>query len=225
MISSIQTLLAVLASSGVVGISDQYLVLALVGLAVHLGLVVPAGPVAFIGHPWFIGVAVVGWLVTVIPAVFPHEPVTNAIVNFMSGPVSLVSGAVVALASAGMLEGVRPELAGSLYLLRRDAAWLSFNEYRSADLLVLGGGAAIAGGLTFMKFMAKPGIASHTGTWGTGAGMAFAATEAGLAVTLTPLMLWLQGQDPWLLIALGLVIALVAVFVLVVSIRWLLEAR
>jgi hypothetical protein len=120
-----------------------------------------------------------------------------------------------------MIVSVRPELATSMYLLGRDASWTNFGAYQPADTAVLAGGAALAGGLTFLKFLAKPGIALHNGTFGSGAALGFAGAEAALALILTPLVILLQQVHPLVAAAFLLVLVAATIAMLVVSLRWL----
>ena len=67
MVGTTSYVLAALAAGGVIGLSDQYLALSLFGIAVYLGWIQTVGTASFIGEPWFIGVAILAYLLTNLP--------------------------------------------------------------------------------------------------------------------------------------------------------------
>jgi hypothetical protein len=210
MASTAHLLVSALASAGIVGVGDQYLALFVLGILTRVGWVQPVGAADFVGQDWFLASTALAWAITTLPSLLPPGQLGTAI-NALSGPVTVVSGALFAWASAGLIAGVRPELTTAMYLLTRDADWTRFSAYQGGDWAVLGGGAAVAGGLTFLKFLAKPGLAASSGTLGVSAPL-FAAVETGLSLTLTPLVLFLAETNPALLTALlALLVVLLAV--------------
>ncbi|MBI4507898.1 MAG: hypothetical protein HY691_20420 [Chloroflexi bacterium] len=223
MVGTLSSMIAALTSAGIVGLGDQYMALFLLGLVTRAGWAQPIGPAAFVGETWFLIVVATAWAMTTLPSLLPHSPLAT-IVNALSGPVSLLSGAIFAWASAGIVASVRPEFAAAMYLLNDDARWFRFDAYQSADTAVLFGGAALAGSLTFAKFVAKPGLALKTGTFGTVAAPMFATVESGLSLVLTPLILFLQQLDPLLVLLLVALLVLGLFTLLFISLRWLLRA-
>ncbi|MBI3966356.1 MAG: DUF4126 family protein [Chloroflexi bacterium] len=199
----IADLLRVIAASGVIGLSDQYACLFLFGLANRLGFVTVHESVAFVGEPWFLGLVVLAWLLNVPASAIPDEiaPLVADAVNFLHGPVTFFSGALFALASAGYVATLDPRLVDVMYLLTHDASWLSFASYRTADWAVVGGGALVAGGATFAKFVVKQGL-RHLIPMPPFLKPVYALLENSAALALVPLVLWLQRDYPWLLVVL-----------------------
>src|SRR2546423_1455912 len=102
------SILIALTTVGIMGWGDQYLILFLAGVCVRTGLITPVGGAAFIGEPWFLTVTAAAWLITTLPSLVPHNSVIASLVNGVSGPVSLFSGGLFALVSAGVIAHVRP---------------------------------------------------------------------------------------------------------------------
>lgn len=222
MVTTIEVLISTAAAAGVAGAGNQYLVLFLLGWFTRIGLVSPMGGAGFVGQDWFLAVVAAAWAMTTLPSLFPQSGL-QAVVNAVSGPVSLLSGALTAWVAAGLVAEVRPELVASLYLLSPHPSLLHLTEYHAADWGVLAGGAATAGGLTFVKFLAKPGLGVQTGTLGV-SGPVFAAAENGVALALTPVVSVLAQTNPWALtVVLAGLVALTAVL-FVVSLRALARA-
>lgn len=214
-------ILSALAGAGIMGWGDQYLILFVAGVCVRAKLITPVGGAAFVGEPWFLAVTALAWFLTTAPSLVPHNSLIASAVNGVSGPISLVSGGLFALTSAGVIAHVRPELATSLYLLTHDPQWTNVGAYHTSDFAVLGGGAVLAGTLTAVKFAAKPGISLKTGTFGHLAPPLFAMLEAGSAIVLTPLVLSLQRNHPVAAAIVGLLLIAALLFLLYLSFRWL----
>jgi hypothetical protein len=215
------SILLALMSAGIMGWGDQYLILFLTGVCIRTGLIEPVGAARFLGDPWFMAVVAVAWALTTLPSLVPHNSLIATGANAISGPVSLFSGGLFALASAGVIAHVRPELATSLYLLTRDPQWTNLGSYHGADFALLAGGATVAGTLTAAKFAAKPGIALKTGTFGHLSPPLFALSEAGSAIVLTPLVLSLERTHPVIAAVVVLLLIAALLFVVYLSFRWL----
>ncbi|MGQ0600666.1 MAG: DUF4126 family protein [Anaerolineales bacterium] len=203
--------LSAIAAGGLVGASNQYACLLVVSIAARLGWVELAGPMQFMGEWWFMGLVGLMWLVTVAPS-FAQQfapglmHAVNAFVHFVSGFVVPASSALIALAAAGVIANLSPELKAALETLR---IFTGEGSLGGNGALIAGGGAAVAVALTSMKAVAKPMIATGSGTAGAVSAPAFVIAENAASVVLMGLAYALSQIDPWLLVALlGVVIVI-----------------
>lgn len=202
-----ELVMAAIAAGGLVGASNQYACLLVLGLAARFGWVQLAGPMGFMGEWWFIGVVGVLWLVTIAPALSAQFApglmhAVNALVHFVSGFVVPLSAALVALASVGIIVNLSPELQAVIEALK------IFNGETGAlgatGVTIAAGSAVAASALTGMKALAKPMLSTASGTAGTASAPAFAIAENLAAVALMGLAYALSQIDPWLLAGLWL---------------------
>ena len=63
-----EIVLSAIAAGGLVGASDQYMCLLIVGITSRLGWITLTPALSFMGSWWFIAIVVVFWLLTVVPA-------------------------------------------------------------------------------------------------------------------------------------------------------------
>jgi hypothetical protein len=63
-----ELVLSAIATGGLVGASDQYMCLLIVGLATNLKWITLAPALSFMGSWWFIAIVFVFWLLTVAPS-------------------------------------------------------------------------------------------------------------------------------------------------------------
>lgn len=211
-----QLLLATIAAGGLVGAADQYLCLLLVGAAGRAGWIELAPSVQFMTSTWFIGLTVFLWIITILPAYSAFFApgvmnVINTLVRFVSGFAVPISSAFIALASAGVIADLNPELRLALETLR------IFNGGGGVDVGgwgVMAASAVTAVTLTGAKAAAKPGLAAMTGTTGHLSAPLFTTVENIAAVVLMLLAYWFSKINPWLLVGL-LAVVLVVVLILV----------
>lgn len=203
--------LSAIAAGGLVGASNQYACLLVVSIAARLGWIELAGPMQFMGEWWFMGLVGLMWLVTVAPS-FAQQfapglmHAVNAFVHFVSGFVVPASSALIALAAAGVIANLSPELKAALEALR---IFTGEGSLGGNGALIAGGGAVVAVALTSMKAVAKPMIATGSGTAGTVSAPAFVIAENAASVVLMGLAYALSQIDPWLLVALlGVVVVI-----------------
>jgi hypothetical protein len=200
-----ELVLSAIAAGGLVGASNQYACLLVVGLAARFGLIQLAGPVGFMGEWWFIIFVGILWIVTIGPALAQQFApglmhFANSVVHFISGFVVPLSAALVSLASVGVLVNLSPELQSMIDTLK------IFNGDTGAlggtGLAIAGGSAVAATAITGMKALAKPMISTTSGTAGTASAPAFVIAENIAAVVLMALAYGLSQIDPWLLVGL-----------------------
>src|SRR5512137_482135 len=118
-----ELVLSAIASGGLVGASDQYMCLLLVSLAARMKWITLTPALSWMDSWWFIAIVAVFWLVTVAPAYASMlSPgvlhAVNTVVNFLSGFVVPVSAALIALASAGVIASMNPDMQHVLETLR-----------------------------------------------------------------------------------------------------------
>jgi hypothetical protein len=216
-----ELLLSAISTGGLAGAANQYLCLIIISAAAKLGLVSLASPVAFMESWWFIGIVAVFWALTVLPAygslLSPGVMnAVNAAVNFVSGFVVPASGALLALAAAGIIAEMHPDLYDILRTLQIfDPSGESIGR---VGWLMAGGGALAASTLTGAKFLAKPAISTATGTAGTASAPAYATVENVASVVLMALAYVLTQINPWLLVGLLALVMLAVVAVLAWSV-------
>jgi hypothetical protein len=206
--------IAAISAGGMLGVADQYMCLLIVSVLAKTGLITltPEMDRVF-GSWWFIGIVAFFWLLTTIPAYASALDPTitkwvNNAANAVSGFLVPVSAALLALAAAGVITGMHPELKTSLeaiQLFDSDANGV----IGGPGLLVIGGSALTASALTGAKFLAKQAIGAGTGTAGTPiTGPAFATVENLASVVVLILVYILSLIDPWLIVALLVVVLL-----------------
>jgi len=210
----LRLVLSAISAGGVVGVADQYLCLLLVSVAANRELFRLAEPVQFMEKPWFIGIVLFFWMLTVLPQylalVAPGIGNTIAtIINFLSGFVVPASAGLLALSAAGIIVDMRPEFEGALKTLNLFDPDGSFGRLQPV-LAVFGGGALAATSLTAMKGLAKPAVSTATGMTGTLSAPAYATVENLASLFVMGLSYLLAKIDPRLMI---LLLALVILFV------------
>jgi hypothetical protein len=209
--------LSAIAAGGLVGASNQYACLLVVSIAARLGWIELAGPMQFMGEWWFMGLVGLMWLVTVAPS-FAQQfapglmHAVNTFVHFVSGFVVPASSALIALAAAGVIANLSPELRAALDTLR---IFTGEGGLGGNGAVIAGGGAAVAVALTSMKAVAKPMIATGSGAAGTVSAPAFVIAENVAAVVLMGLAYALSRVDPMLLVVLLAIVVVICVGLIV----------
>jgi hypothetical protein len=199
--------IAAISAGGVLGVTDQYMCLLIVSILSKTGLITlsPEMDKVF-GSWWFIGIVAFFWLLTTIPAYASALDPTiikwvNNITNAVSGFLVPVSAALLALASAGVITHMHPDLQTSLNALQLFDSD-GDGVIGAQGLLVIGGSALTASMLTGVKFLAKQAIGVGTGTAGTPiTGPAFATIENLASIVLMVLLYVLSSINPRLLVA------------------------
>jgi len=216
-----EPLLSAISTGGLVGAANQYLCLIIMSVAAKLGLVSLAPQVSFMESWWFIAIAALFWVLTVLPAygalLSPGVMnVINTVVNFVSGFVVPASAALLTLASVGIIVEMHPDLYDILKTLQIfDPSGQSIGR---VGWLIAGGGALTASALTGAKFLAKPAISTATGTAGAVSAPTYATAENVASVVLMALAYVLSQINPWLLVGLLALVTLTLVVVLVWSV-------
>jgi hypothetical protein len=222
-----ELILATIAAGGVVGLSDQYLCMIILGVAADTGLVKLAPQVQFMGSWWFLGLMVLFWVLTNVPAYLTTVApgVSHALhtaANVLGGFFVPVSGAFLALASAGIIADMNPELQNVLLTLR------IFNldgTIGAAGLAVAGVTGLGAATLTGMRAISKPAINISTGMAGTVAAPAHATAQNVGALVLMAAAYLLAKINPWLLVVLFVVLVLAVLAVLGWSVYQLIRLK
>ncbi|MCX7682775.1 MAG: hypothetical protein N2508_12565 [Anaerolineae bacterium] len=213
-----ELLLSAISSGGLAGMANQYMCLLILAVAARLDLIKLAAPVGFMESWWFIAVVALFWILTVLPAystlLSPGVMnVVNAITNLLSGFVVPISGALLTLASVGVIAEMHPELYHLLETLR-----IFSPDGKSVGLvgwMVAGGGALTATALTGARFLAKPAVSTATGSVASVSAPAYATLENAGAVLLMALAYVLVRVNPWLVVGLLAVMALTTLAILV----------
>lgn len=205
-----QLFLSAISAGGLVGASNQYLCLLLVAIAAKTGLVTLAEPMRFMESWWFIGIVTFFWLLTVAPAYATTlgpgvMNVINTVTNFLSGFAVPLSAALLALAAAGIIAGMDPTLRDILTTMQLFSASGGIGV---TGYIVAGGSAVTASALTGARFLAKPALSTASGTTGTVAAPIYATIENIASVVLMALFILLTRINPWLLVALFALVAL-----------------
>lgn len=212
-----ELLLSAISAGGLTGAANQYLCLILISVAARLGLVDLAPPVTFIESWWFIAIVALFWIVTALPAYGSAlSPgvlnVVNTFVNFLSGFLVPASAALLTLASVGVIAQMHPDLYDVLRTLQIfDPGGQSIGKI---GWLMAGGGALAGATLTGAKFLAKPAVSTATGTAGTASAPAYATVENVASIVLMALAYLLTKINPWLLVGLLALVALIMAVVL-----------
>jgi len=140
----------------------------------------------------------------------------NTVVNLLSGFIVPASAALLTLASVGIIAEMNPELYGILQTLQIFDS--SGQSVGAVGWLMAGGGALTASALTGAKFLAKPAISTATGTAGTVSAPTYATIENAAAILLMALAYLLLRVNPWLLVGLLALVALILLAALVWSV-------
>jgi hypothetical protein len=213
------TILASISAGGLVGVSNQYAYLLLLCLAGRFGLVQLSPEMGFMTTNVFMGAVGVLWLLSVAPSYLPLiapglANAANTISNLMHGFVVPVSSGLIALAASGF---VTLDSGTHNALLAVQLFDPTTGAIQPEGMAVAGGAALFATALTGSKFLAKPGIAASTGTTGHVSAPMFATVENIAAVVIVGLVYGLSKVNPWLLVALGVVVAVIMLVAMVVS--------
>lgn len=215
-----QLLLSAIAAGGLLGVSNQYLCLLLVSIAAKMGLITLDKPMEFMKEWWFIGIVALFWLLTIAPAYSTYlgpgiMHAVNTISNFISGFLVPISGAIFSLAAAGIIVDLNPTLLNILMTIRlfNPDGGLGTHGY-----IIAGGGAFLASLLTGMRFLSKPGLGYTSGTSGTLSAPLYASAENLASVVLLALLILLARINPWLLVAMAVIIVLLTLGILIFSI-------
>jgi hypothetical protein len=213
------TILASISAGGLVGVSNQYAYLLLLCLAGRFGLVQLSPEMDFMTTDIFMGAVGALWLISNAPSYLPLiapglANAANTISNLMHGFVVPVSSALIALASSGF---VTLDSGTHNALLAVQLFDPTTGAIRPEGMAVAGGAALFATVLTGSKFLAKPGIAASTGTAGHASAPMFATAENIAAVVVAGLVYGLSQVDPWLLVGLGVVVAVIMIVAMIIS--------
>ncbi len=223
-----ELVLAAIAAGGLVGASNQYACLLVLGLAARFGLIQLSGPMVFMAEWWFIAFVGVLWLVTIAPALAQQFApgllhAANAVVHFVGGFVVPLSAALVSLASVGVIVNLSPELQAAIDTLR------IFNGETGAlegtGVAIAASSAVAATALTGMKALAKPMLSTTSGTAGTTSAPAFVVAENIAAIVLMGLAYILTRIDPWLLVGLFGAVLLLTLGLLVIGLYQLYRLK
>lgn len=214
-----ELILSAISAGGLIGASNQYMCLLLVSIAAKFGLITLAKPVEFMEEWWFIGIVALFWLLTVAPAYATMlgpgvMNAINAIINLFSGFLVPLSGAILSLAAAGVIS-MDPELRNLLMTIQ---LFKPDGSLETHGYIIAGGGALLASALTGMRFLAKPGLSSASGTMGTFAAPTYATAENIASAVLLGLFFLLVQINPWLVVLLVLSITLLILGILVFAI-------
>jgi hypothetical protein len=122
---------------------------------------------------------------------------------------------MLSLAAAGVIAHMHPELRT---ILDSIALFDPEGGIGTSGFLVAGGGGLAAGLLTGSRFLAKPALSSASGTTGTSAAPVYATVENLSSIVLMALLYLLGRADPWLVVVVLAVLALLTAGLLVYSI-------
>ncbi|MCB0192226.1 MAG: hypothetical protein KDJ65_09820 [Anaerolineae bacterium] len=135
----------------------------------------------------------------------------NTVSNFLHGFVVPISAGMLSLASVGIIAGMDPETQHMLETIHLFGTGESFS---GTGLIIAGGSATAAVGLTMAKAVAKPGLSLMTGTAGTISAPIYATLENLASVVMMGLFYVLANTNPWLLIALFVFITVITLVLL-----------
>lgn len=222
-----ELVLSAIAVGGLVGASDQYLCLLIVSIAARAGWVQLADPMSFMSSIWFIAMVAMFWVLTVAPAFATLlgpgvMNVINHIINFLSGFMTPLSAAFLALASAGVIAGMNPELKQFLQTMK---IFTAEGTIGTTGVVISGASAVVGASLTGMKALAKPAAGVATGTTGTVATPIFTLLENISSVVLMGGAYLLSKVDPWLLLVLLGVVFLIILGLLIYAVVQLMRLK
>ena len=222
-----ELILSAISVGGLVGAANQYACLLIVAIAARLGWVELSPPVAFMSGYWFIGILAVFFLLNIAPAyaslLSPGVMnVIDSITNFLGGFIVPLSGALLSLASVGIIANMNPEMLNIIETLKIFNADGSLGVTSAA---IAGVGGVTAAALTGMKGLAKPAISASTGTTATVDAPLFATLEVIAAAVLMGLAYLLSKVNPWLLVGLTGIVVLMITGLLIYAIYRLWQLR
>lgn len=222
-----ELILSAISAGGVVGAANQYMCLVVVSLAAKVGIITLTPQFAFMESWWFLILVGLCWVVSVAPAYSSllggHVmSVINTIANFLHGFIVPVSSGLIALASVGVIINMDPELKAALSTMQI----LNPNgDLGGWGWVVAGGGAAMAVTLTGMKALAKPAISVSSGTAGTISPTIFATIETVAALLVMGAVYLLSKINPWLIVALVVLLFLAALGALAFAVYQLIRLK
>lgn len=222
-----ELILSAISAGGVVGAANQYMCLVVVSVAAKAGFITLTPQFAFMESWWFLILVGLFWVISVAPAYSSllggHVmSVINTVANFLHGFIVPVSSGLIALASVGVITNIDPELKNALSTLQV----LNPNGDLSGwGWVVAGGGAAAAVTLTSMKALAKPAISVSSGTAGTLAPTIFATIETAAALLVMGAVYVLSKINPWLIVALIILLFLAALGALAFAVYQLVRLK
>ncbi|MEW6028141.1 MAG: DUF4126 domain-containing protein [Chloroflexota bacterium] len=205
-----QLILSAISAGGMVGVADQYLCLLLVGLAAKFGWVQISPATQFMTSGWFLGIVGLFWFLTVAPAYLTTVAPgvmnsVNTVINFLSGFLVPISGALIALASVGVITGLDPQTRQILETVR---LWSDGGDLAGSGWVVASGGALIASTLTGLKAAAKPGLSAATGTLGHTSAPIYATAENTASLLGMSLLYFLASVNPWLIVVVMVIVTI-----------------
>ncbi len=222
-----ELMLAAISAGGMVGVSDQYMCMLVVGIAAKVGWIRISPATEFMTSWWFIIIVGLFWFLTVAPAYLTTVAPglmnsVNTVINFLSGFLVPLSGGLIALASVGVITNLDPQTHQILATLR---LWENGGNLAGSGWAVAGGGALIASLLTGAKAAAKPGLSTAMGTLGHVSAPIYATAENAASVLGMTLLYLLASINPWLVVLLMIVISLVTAALLVYAISQLRKLK
>lgn len=212
-----QIILSSAAAAGLIGVSNQYLFVLLLGLLGRFGLFRFPNEMSFMTGNIFLGVVGALWILSIAPAYSSMLApgignAVNTVSNFVHGFVVPGSAALTALATAGIIANVHPELRSVMEAIR---VFQPDGGIGTAGVVIASAGAIAATGLTITKAAAKPGLSASTGTTGHAAAPIFATLENIGSVVMVGLFWVLTNIDPRLIIGLFAVLAILCIGTLI----------
>ena len=212
-----ELVLSAIAAGGLVGASDQFLCLIILSIASRFGWIDLAGPMSFMGSDWFVILVIIFWLLSIAPAYASLlSPgimnVINSITNFLSAFLVPLSSALLGLASAGVIASMNPDLK---QMLETMYIFTPQGSVGATGVAISAASATIGTTMTVMKGAAKPAVSATTGISGHAAAPIYTTIENLMAVGLMALAYWLTTINPWLLVALTVLLFLLIAIILV----------
>jgi hypothetical protein len=222
-----ELILSTISAGGLVGAANQYLCLLILAIAARFNVVSLSDQTAFISSYWFIGITAFLWLITLAPAYSSLLTpgignAINAISNFISGFLVPVSSAIVSLAAIGVIVSLTPHLK---LMLESFKILTQAGNIGPTGYAIAAGGAVTATALTGMRALAKPAISASAGTVGTVSAPVYATLENVASVIVMGIAYVLAKVDPWLLVAIFVVIFLLIVGMVIYAIRQLRKLK
>ena len=199
-----ELVLSSIAAGGLIGASDQFLCLIILSVAARFGWVNLSGPMSFMGSDWFVVLVIIFWILSIAPSYatllspgIMH--VINSITNFLSGFLVPLSSALLALASAGVIASLNPDLK---QMLETMFIFTPQGGIGTTGMAISAASATLGTGMTLMKGVSKPAVSASTGIAGNASASIYTTLENLAAVGLMALAYWLTTINPWLLVAL-----------------------
>ncbi len=222
-----QLILSAISAGGMVGVADQYLCLLIVGLAAKFGWIQISPATQFMTNWWFLGIIGLFWFLTVAPAYLTTVAPgvmnsVNTVINFLSGFVVPISGALIALASVGVITNLDPQTHQILETVR---LWGDGGDLAGSGWAIAGGGALIASTLTGLKAAAKPGLSAATGTLGHTSAPIYATAENTASLLGMSLLYFLASVNPWLIVLLMVLISIALAVLLAYAVSQLRKLK